>query len=378
MEARGPHRLDQPAHERPALTQALFLLRADLADVLWLVPGPEVLGSTDQRSRQTAALILAEAWAAGAQVVWGKDASGLEPDPVAQQVAEQCLLLADRFDPRQDQHDETGPADMGNYLDEKETERLAYKLRTDLYLSNEEISDLLNTSGFYSPRRRPLTPQAVSRLAARDSAEPSTPARYESELHLVVTAGPADVALVEQARGDAARGGVPLTDVLPLRSLTPREDHTSRLVTLLAMARLGWVEAVYATDWSDLGSTPAEQEALAAHLEALETPLLVAGTRVDDLSADPGRLHIRGLARQSVRLRNLLRQHDRTLVPDTNLSLQVARRLAQVLLAEGLSLAEVARRLNDGGYPTRRHGPGRHGSGLAWSKSAVKELIDNG
>lgn len=139
---------------RHGLHQALFCLRAGLANVLWL-PRWAVLGELGTRE-----LVCAHVWAVGVEVVVGNeviDFFGVVPQAqqAIRELARTSVRLLTVADPRAKICDESSQdLDIGMWDRDWERARLALKLRMDFRLSLAETAHVLNAAN-YSPQSQP-------------------------------------------------------------------------------------------------------------------------------------------------------------------------------------------------------------------------------
>ena len=159
--------LKAPVERRHRLHQALFLIRAGLAEVLWL-PSWEVLGGILANQE----LVCAEVWASGGRVVVdGVEISPDDPIPGEQRMLRDLAgagrRLHQALDPRQDWDSELEEPDLGAADTEWDQARLAFKLREDFRLTLAEVAHVLNLAGFTTTTGRLYSQGTVKHLLAR-------------------------------------------------------------------------------------------------------------------------------------------------------------------------------------------------------------------
>jgi len=360
---------------RNGLHQALFCLRANLANVLWL-PRWGVLGDV-----ATQELVCAHVWAGGGEVVVGEETiDHLGAVPEEQQglrdMAQTSVRLLTQADPRQESHDESlgQDPDIGEWDNDWERARLAHKLRFDFRLTLAETARVLNAANYVTEDEREHSGSSVQRLLAKHAEDLSVlpsaivcaPGRGALDAIALVTFGPDAVAQLPSATKYNAALSRPFPHVfeVPLWGDLDR-DLPSLVLGVKAMVFGG----VYVSNESVLGDF-LQREALYGQVWRYGGSVVVAGNPVDpDASVDIRHRVLRELARASARLFAILRAHDADTIVGGERSVAAARELARLKRdVFGWSYEEIADLLNRECFITRK------GTG-AWHAASVRELL---
>jgi hypothetical protein len=370
-----------PADQRHRLHQALFCVRAEFADGLWLASWDH-LGDLTTRE-----LVCAEIWANGGQVV--VDGQVIDPEgavPPEQQLLRDLATAGTRLReaafPREAGSDDP---DIGSWDSDWERTRLAYKLREDFQLTYQEIADFLNTAEYASARGRSFTPSNIQNLLThhtQDLRPRGSDARLPGSagVHgsILATYGPDAENLKSAADAYNATLSKRYKDVLAIPEHpavigdgaegTGLDPTVRRLRTLVLLTAAEFVGGVYVSSADAFGS-PIVRELIYAQLWQAGASVIVDGILVDpENRGDPVTAVLRPAARSGTRLHRALRAHDRNTIIDEGTTLRAAQVLAQTLRAQGRTLEWIARRLNDEAIPTRKR-VGR------WSASAVSQVL---
>lgn len=379
----GRSALTRPIEFRTRLHQALFCIRADFADDLWIHEWPREWGPWDE------ALIGAVVGSHGGRLLVEGSVRRLDPSDPNVRHAGEWMKLLNELDPRKVTRE--GPedlADIGAYLGTEEATRLAFKLRDDFGLTESKIAVWLEKYDYESPSGTPYTAGGVHHLlngsvvSALDVERASIhDAREKSRSPLpkvvVATFGPEAEGLVARAeewnlrQADPAGLVVAVTDggliSDPATAMSSRED-LKRLLSILPV-----VAAVHLSSEEALATDPADRMFLVALLEYHGIQVVVDGdllpsTRQRDAEAAEYRQ-----AKSALLLHQQLRAHDKGTVQDPDLSLEAAFARAMKKRDQDFNrtLDRIARELNEEGIPTRR------GTGQWWAAS-VKALLERG
>lgn len=359
--------------DRHGLHQALFCLRANLANVLWL-SGWEVLGEV-----ATQELVCAHVWAVGGEIVVDDQVVDyFEVVPAAQQalsdMARTSVRLLTTAAPRSEKRDESSQQiDIGEWDSNWERARLAHKLRMDFGLTLAETAHVLNAASYPAHSQHGHSGASVQRLLAENHeglhvlarASASTPARSAALGGVaLVTFGEDAAAQLPAARRYNATLSRPFPHVLEL----PRWGDLDRDLRVLVLGFIAPVfGAVYVDDESVLGGV-LQREALYGHIWRYGGSVVVAGHPLDP-DAPIGASHrvARDLARSSARLFAILRAHDSDTIVDEG-PVRAATTMALSKRVLGWSYDEIADLLNRECFITRR------GTG-AWHSASVRELL---
>lgn len=380
----GPRAAKCPVSERPALAQALFMLRAGFARALW-IPSWDVFGGGVE-AIIPADVTLAEVRAAGAVLHVGDDRGRVTTEPALAQTVQACAWIADEVDPRAPGEEDPDDDTFGLYADEEAAARMAFKLTSEFGLTQKEAARLLGAVRYRAGSRGSWNAARVSRLLSQHAApKPMNAAIVRTARGSAGVKGPAmftvgadDVALLSRAE-DYARTVSTSFSVVEALSRSGggpwREDgelSEPALQVLVLAARLELLGTVYAGAKESFGRATPRREALYAHLWRHGTAVVVGGEPVDPCSpTDDEEVVLREAARQCVALRSVLRAHDRDIVMDQRQSQDEARTLARLRRDQGWSYQEIAAELNRNGYLTRERGG-------KWGTSAVGWLLNGG
>jgi len=361
---------------RNGLHQALFCLRANLANVLWL-PRWGVLGDV-----ATQELVCAHVWAGGGEMVVGEEAIdhfGAVPEEQQglRDMAQTSVRLLTQADPRQESHDESlgQDPDIGEWDNDWERARLAHKLRFDFRLTLAETAQVLNRANYQPKAERKHSGSSVQRLlteyredlSVRASATVRTPSRTAALDGLaLVTFGPDEVAQLPAATRYNAALSRPFPHVEQLSGWGELDRDLPSLVLGVKALVFG---AIYVSNESVLGDV-LQREALYGQVWRYGGSIVVAGNPVDpDASVDIRHRVLRELARASARLFAILRAHDADTIVGGERSVAAARELARLKRdVFGWSYEEIADLLNRECFITRK------GTG-AWHAASVRELL---
>jgi hypothetical protein len=359
---------------RHGLHQALFCLRANLANVLWL-PSWSVLGELGTRE-----LVCAHVWAVGGEVVVGdRVIDYFEAVPQEQQglreMARTSVRLLTIADPRAEVRDPSSQRalDIGEWDDDWERARLAHKLRMDFRLTLSETAHVLNSANFSSQAQRGHSGASVQKLLAEYHGDLMVRTRSSVQTP-AVSAALGGVALVTFGEGAAAllpaatRYNASLSRPFPNVLQLPQWGDLDRDLRVLVLGFIAPVfGAVYVSDVSVFG-TLMHREALFGHIWRYGGSVVVSGNPVDP-EAEIATDHrvVRELARASARLFAILRAHDADTIVDEG-PITVATLLARSKRELGWSYDEIADLLNRECFLTRR------GTG-AWHSASVRELL---
>ncbi|MGD8202469.1 recombinase family protein [Ornithinimicrobium sp. W1679] len=373
-----------PVSERPALAQALFMLRAGFARELW-IPAWDVFGGVVEGTIPRE-VTLAEVDAAGAVLHVGDGRGRAATEPAFGETVQECVGIAEGVDPRAAGEEDSDDDTFGVYADEQAAARMAHKLTSEFGLTQKETARLLEDVGYRAGSRGSWNAARVSRLLSRHAAPKAKDAAVVQAARgsagvkgpAMLTVGADDVALLDQAEEYARTLSTPYRVVQPLSRSgggPRREDgelSDAALQVLVLGARLELVGTVYASSKESFGRTTARREALYAHLWRHGTAVVVGGEPVDPCStADDEAVVLRQAARQCVALRSVLRAHDRDIVMDRRQQEKKARVLAHLRRREGWTYQQIADELNREGYLTRERGG-------KWGPSAVSWLLERG
>lgn len=374
----GRSRSGAPLHERPRLLEALFLLRADLADTLWL-PNWSVLGNDPWR----AALLTALIEQAGAELVVDGEPIDTQRWSSQLRIARGWVAVVAALDPRITQRDWLREPDIGVFQGRSEAGRLAWKLHTDLRLSDCEVARIIEAAGYDRDGGGVYSASGLNRLRnefddkwSRELAEATEPCSLELGRPCVATFGADSTDLVDGATTFfACLDGVPADRVVgfavpePDASSKDRAARPALAVRLeILAAALRAVKMVFVSDPGALWSDEAERSLVAAYLTQYQAQLVVG-----DVVTTPEPAALVGqddAARSLLATYAALRAHDGGSVIDRRSSLAHARAFARQIHEQGEAslLREIAHQLNEEAIPTRR-GTGK------WSPSAVRKLL---
>lgn len=376
----GRSTLTKPIELRTRLHQALFCIRANFADDLWMPSWPSTWGAWDE------ALICAVLAPYGGRLtVDGSQRRPETTDPYVRD-ARTWMSLLERLDPRKmDSDGPDDPADIGAHLGAQEAARLAIKLKDDFGLTDSEIAAWLEEHDYESRHGTPYTAGGLHHLLTgppisvdieRTSLHDPSPRHSGIAPRLAVATFGIDAdRLVDRAQQWDSRQPHPTGVVAPVpgESSDPGADLGDRadLVTLLALSPV--LSAVYLGSGKSLATRPQDRAFLFALLEHHGVTVIVddepttGACRSEDSVLDYGR------ARSAIQLHQQLRAHDVGTVDDPDLSLTKAYELAQSLRDQQLrrTLELIAGHLNEEGIPTRR------GTGQWWAAS-VRGLLERG
>lgn len=358
---------------RHGLHQALFCLRAGLANGLWL-PRWAVLGELGTRE-----LVCAHVWAVGGEVVVGNeviDFFGVVPQAqqAIRELARTSVRLLTVADPRAKICDESSQdLDIGMWDRDWERARLAHKLRMDFRLSLAETAHVLNAANYSSQSLPGHSAASVQRLLtehhldlkAHMRSRVDTPALSEAlgEVALVTFGEDAEALLPAATRYNASLSR-PFPNVLELPQWGDLDRDLRVLVLGFTAPMFG---AVYVSHESVLG-TLLHREALYGHIWRYGGSVVVAGKLVNpDAEVATDHRVLRELARSSARLFAILRAHDSDTIVDEG-AIKAATDLARSKRELGWPYEEVADLLNRECFLTRK------GTG-AWHSASVRELL---
>ncbi len=370
-----------PLHLRRGLQQALFCLRTEIADDLWL-PRPSDLPSEAQRE-----IVLAEVRAAGARLILGDqlvtdEGLSVELAPV-RQMARTATALRDTLFPRRRADHPEDPSPIGLMDGAYECARLAHKLYLDLRLTQEQIAEVLDHDEWATfGQGRRFTNATVNQLLTRyvGDLRDDTPRRTSARDWLSTKARDAvyrrgSKAAPAEATADETRTAPDPVELEEDGSLIGVGEGNGRplherpqLLTLLEMARTGYVRAVHLSSGSEFGGVSDREVALAHLWHRLGVPVLVEGTPLSpDNDRDAVTALLRPLAESAVRLSLALVDHDYGPLADSRRDEAFMKRRILELRRQGLSYDAVATRLEREAVPTRKRS-GR------WHAAAVREL----
>ena len=358
---------------RHGLHQALFCLRANLANVLWL-PGWEVLGDV-----ATQELVCAHVWAVGGEiVVHGQVIDYFGVVPEAQQVlrdmARTSVRLLTTAAPRREVPDEsTQDLDIGEWDNDWDRARLAHKLRMDFGLTFAETAHVLNAANYSAHSQRGHSGASVQALLAthHEALHVLTRASAGIPSHSAALEGVALVTFGQSAAAQlpaATRYNATLSRPFPHVLALPQWGELDRDLRVLVLGFIAPVfGAVYVSDESVLGGL-LSREALYGHIWRYGGSVVVAGDPMDpDAPIAASHRVVRELARSSARLFAILRAHDADTIVDEG-PIKVATTMARSKRVLGWSYDEIADLLNRECFITRR------GTG-AWHSASVRELL---
>lgn len=375
----GRTALTKRIEERTRLHHALFCVRADFADDLWLTDWPHGWDGWDEALIHT---VLARR---GGRLVVNGDHLVPDPSDPAFARAQAWMGLLERLDPRTEEPTEWERPDLGAYTGVEEAARLVRKLRDDLGLNEAEIATWLRDYEYTSSRGDSFSAGGVHDLLTRYrpadidveqtqmTAEPGTP-RPGSKF-LAATFGPAAEDLIEGAIAWNAARPDPAKLVFPIAPdhATDRPAMQQRgLVMLLTAAPL--LTSVHLAAEADLAADREDRMFILALLGERGVLVLVDGVPVQGLeNRDRASREAYLEGRSTVRLHAILRAHDRGTVTDPSLSQTAAYTLVRDLRDQAIrrSWQQAAHLLNEEGIPTSS------GQGQWWPSSA-REMFQRG
>lgn len=371
----GRSTLGKGIESRTRLHQALFCVRANFADDLWMSGWPDSWDAWDEAFLQ-AVLGLRQ----GRLIING-DRRRPEPGDAIAATARSWIELLEEIDPRQETPAAHGEApDIGAYHGVDEAARLARKLRDDFELGEAEIAEWLRAYDYTSEQGTPYSSGGVHDLLRRyrpadiDVARtrmPSTdPAHSGPSKILNVTFGPMAQAILPAASAWHQDRSGPADHIIAMPSVGERtwEDGSA---TRMLITAAPLVDTVHLAAETDLAEDITRRMFLLALLKNRGVQVLINGTPLQGLDHPDVNARTAYLrAQAAVRLHTMLRAHDRGVVIDPTLGEEAARRLAQDIRKEASerSWRRAADRLNEEGIPT----VSRKGQ---WWPSSVRELL---
>ncbi|MCP3818409.1 hypothetical protein NLX86_09860 [Streptomyces sp. A3M-1-3] len=355
------------ADERPALHEALFSLRADLADVLY------VPLRADFEDQVTRALVQAEVRAAKKQLVVDAMATQ-QAQPALNDFATELATKRATLLPRRT---EDGDVGMPSW-NENELARVAHMLHHGFGLSMPAAACVLTDAGYFRPGRGfddHLNRQFIHRLLHVWSLDPDGPRTVQGD---------------DIRRWGRSASLFELPPAMVVYGLDPATDHTQRAQQLAqehgfvcggsATAERGdrglpqllrlicdfhAVRALYVLD-ADLFADDVERQIVYALAERFGVKVLEDARPVRAGFNDPSE---DGVLRQGTRLFTALRWYDKATVLESHRTRDHARARALQLQDQLFNYREIAHRLNAEAVPSSTRDGG-------WGKGRIETLLN--